>query len=233
MGTMQCFDQHQQFYNIFRGWRPSTQCYCDEYDSWMFQDQIYSYLCFRCLMYSDRRGSHVPSISSSTSNTDHRLNNMKMMSSRAEQWLKQLLVEYSCKFVSSSAVMPVSKRQSGEDGHGSRHGHKRPRSGMSQHGQHGGQGGGGHGTRSSHVTSPQTWDQSRPGSWPPLLGAGPTINIPDSRYGFSSPRATNLYGQVGEQCIVQSLSFSTELLTPLFLLYTVDTDLNDAYLSRE
>ena len=81
-------------------------------------------------------------------------------------------------------------------GPGHTRGHKRPRSQLS-------------GSGSGHpgpVTSPQG---SRPGSWPPPIanllgaGAGPTINIPDSRFGFSSPRASNRYGQVRlDACIV-------------------------------
>ena len=104
--------------------------------------------------------------------------------------------------------MPVSKSHGAkcsdsdqyndrQGGAGSQHnrGHKRPRSQLSNHGP-------GPGTR-SHVTSPQGWESgARPGSWPNLqnilgAGAGPTINIPDSRYGYQSPRgASNRYGQV-------------------------------------
>ena len=104
--------------------------------------------------------------------------------------------------------MPVSKSHGAKcsdgdqfserpPGPGVTRGHKRPRSQMS--------GGSGHGPAPrSQVTSPQGWGEagSRPGSWPPPLanllasGAGPTINIPDSRFGFTSPRASTRYGQV-------------------------------------
>ena len=90
--------------------------------------------------------------------------------------------------------MPVSKTQDSD--HDNRRGHKRPRSQMSTgsvNRSHVSQG-----TR-GHVSSPP----ARPGSWSGYHnmlggggGAGPTINIPDSRYGFSSPRASNRYGQV-------------------------------------
>ena len=72
---------------------------------------------------------------------------------------------------------------SGGSGHG-----PAPRSQVTSQGAQGGQGWGEQG--------------ARPGSWPPPLanllasGAGPTINIPDSRFGFTSPRASTRYGQV-------------------------------------
>ena len=47
--------------------------------------------------------------------------------------------------------------------------------------------------------------QARPGSWPPppgpwgqqqfVGGAGPTVNIPDTRFGYTSP-IPNMYSQV-------------------------------------
>ena len=112
--------------------------------------------------------------------------------------------------------MPVSKSHGAKCSDGDQfserppshpRGHKRPRSQMS--------GGSGHGPAPrSQVTSQgaqggQGWGEpgARPGSWPPPLanllasGAGPTINIPDSRFGFTSPRASTRYGQVrGNYC---------------------------------
>jgi len=62
-------------------------------------------------------------------------------------------------------------------------GHKRPRSQLSNGSVNG----------RNHVTSPHGWDTgARPGTW---SHQSPTINIPDSRFGYSSPRASTRYGQ--------------------------------------
>ena len=97
--------------------------------------------------------------------------------------------------------MPVSKpSHSGADscGAGQTSRNKRPRSQLSN---------GPNSVSRSHVVSPPGWETG-PGSWPPLYigGAsvtGPSINIPDTRYGFSSPRPSR-YGQVSEACEMQS-----------------------------
>ena len=98
--------------------------------------------------------------------------------------------------------MPVSRShntgpkcsENSEYGPHNNRGHKRPRSQLSN----------GPSVSRNHVSSPPGWEnQARPGSWPPLylgggsaLGAGPTINIPDSRFGYSSPRPPTRYSQV-------------------------------------
>ena len=66
-------------------------------------------------------------------------------------------------------------------------GHKRPRSQLSN----------GPGGPRTLVPSPPGGAQARPGmgAWPGLGGAGPTVNIPDSRYSYGSP-PSNLYTQV-------------------------------------
>ena len=103
--------------------------------------------------------------------------------------------------------MPVSKTHGGKgpdsDQYSERRGHKRPRSQLSNGPGSVNRGHVSQGAR-GHVSSPPGWETgARPGSWPgyhnilgPGGGGGPTINIPDSRYGFSSPRASNRYGQV-------------------------------------
>ena len=100
--------------------------------------------------------------------------------------------------------MPVSKpSHSGGDscGAGQTNRTKRPRSQLSN---------GPNTVSRSHVVSPPGWETG-PGSWPPLYigGAsvtGPSINIPDTRYGFSSPRQSR-YGQVSEASHLSPLSF--------------------------
>ncbi|XP_023338076.1 leucine-rich repeat extensin-like protein 5 [Eurytemora carolleeae] len=65
-------------------------------------------------------------------------------------------------------------------------GHKRPRSQLSN----------GPGGPRTLVPSPPGGAQARPGlgAWPGMGGAGPTVNIPDSRYSYGSP-PSNLYTQ--------------------------------------
>jgi len=80
-------------------------------------------------------------------------------------------------------------------------GHKRPRSQLSN----------GPGGARTLVPSPPGGAQARPGlgAWPGMGGAGPTVNIPDSRYSYGSP-PSNLYTQVTRflfYCFVHNLCF--------------------------
>ena len=70
---------------------------------------------------------------------------------------------------------------------------------------------GGQQQRNLQIPSPPLGVPTRPGSWPqaqgggawstPFMaaggGGGPTVNIPDSRFGYTSPIPSNIYGQVG------------------------------------
>ena len=100
--------------------------------------------------------------------------------------------------------MPVSSKppHSGGDqcGPGPPNRNKRPRSQLSS---------GPNAVNRSHVVSPPGWER------PPLYigGAsvtGPSINIPDTRYGFSSPRPAR-YGQVSQPSPLHSPPYISTL----------------------
>ena len=106
--------------------------------------------------------------------------------------------------------MPVSRtHNNGPKCPENERGHKRPRSQLSN--------------SSSGVPSPPS--QNRPGSWPPIylggaqaLASGPTINIPDTRYGYSSPRPPTRYSQVSRNHLVLPLYFLTFIRWDLTLI---------------
>ena len=120
--------------------------------------------------------------------------------------------------------MPVSVTGSPEPPRG----HKRPRSQMSNGASSGGvgnNGSGGAGARSSPTDQSQPWaaagnsGATSGGAWPgQFLSAGaagaaaaaaggglngPTIHIPDSRYGYTSPIPPNMYNQVSREAITR------------------------------